>query len=177
MWWQILWKYTTYGRPSQLFFDLAKDATKRFKIEEEGAEEKTVDGLFVFKQDVEPKCEDPANQKGCSVSCDLYNLTAAQVDQLWHDLLFALVGQNFPFSDCVNGFRLLDRMKKHKFVKFDLWMSSGVGSYKLGTPEYAENKRIVDAIIAYAHGLINRTQPISIYSLTTKDHFIASKIN
>ena len=91
--------------------------------------------------------------------------------------MFAVVGQNFPFSDYVNGFRVLDRMKKHKFVKFELWMSSGVGSHKAGSEEYKQNLKIMEAITSHAHAVLNRTSKISLYDLITKDHFVASKVN
>ena len=172
-----LWKHTTYSRPSELFFDLDRDSMKKFRIDEQDAEEKVVDGLFLFKENIEPKWEDPVNQKGCSISLDIYNLPGENIDKLWRDMTFATIGQNFPFSENVNGFRILDRMKKHRFIKFELWMSCGVAAYKPGTPEYLRNDEMVKAITEYAHQLISRTHEISIYNLIKKEHFVANKVN
>lgn len=174
----LLWKYTTYKRPSALFFDLENNMQKKFKVGEDGMEdEKVVDGLFLFKNGVYPKWEDEANIKGCSISCELHNLSPGKIDSFWQDIVFAVVGQDFPFSSCVNGFRLLDRMRKHQHMKFELWMSCGVGAYKPGSPEYNENNKRVSEIIAFTHALIYKTQEVSVHSLIKKEHFISSKVN
>ena len=173
----LLWKYTTYSRPSELFFDMERDVSKKILIDEEGTEEKIVDGLFVFKKGIQPKWEDPENQQGCSISLDLYNLSGESIDRIWKDMIFAVTGQNFPFSEAVNGFRILDRMKKHRFIKFELWMSCGVAAYKPGSPDYQKNDEMINAITEYCHELINRTHSISIYNLIKKEHFVANKVN
>lgn len=173
----LLWKYTTYHQPSELFFDIESSATKKFRTDEQNAEEKIVDGLLLFKEGVIPKWEDPANHRGCSITCDLTGMPGVSIDQLWRDIVFNVIGQNFPFSDCVNGFRMLDRLKKHNLVKFELWMSCGTGAYKPESEAHKQNKKIVDAITDYTHKIINRTQEVPFYSIFKKEHFIASKVN
>lgn len=173
----MLWKYTTYNHPSELFFDIETNATKKFRISDEDPEEKIVDGLLLFREGVLPKWEDPANHKGCSISCDLNNMNGKSIDKVWKDILFAVIGQNFPFSDCVNGFRLLDRLKKHNLVKLELWMSCGVGACKPESEAYKQNKKVVDAITEYTHSIINRTQEVAFHSIFKKEHYIASKVN
>lgn len=173
----ILWKYTTYSHPSDLFFDIETNATKKFRVSDEDPEEKIVDGLLLFRDGILPKWEDPANHKGCSISCDLNNMSGKSIDKVWKDILFAVIGQNFPFSDCVNGFRLLDRLKKHNLVKFELWMSCGTGAYKPESEAHKQNKKIVDAITEYTHTIINRTQEVAFHSIFKKEHYIASKVN
>ena len=172
----LLWKYTTYSTPSKLLYDASKEATKKFKLFEDDPEDKIVESLFVFKRDIKPKWEDPANQYGCSIFCDLKHPTARQIDQVWHDLVFAVIGQNFPFSPYINGFRVLDRQKKFNNIKLELWLSKGTGAYKLNSEEWKEAKHIIDTTTAHLHGLIARTMPVSLYEFTTKDHLIASKL-
>ena len=173
----LLWKYTTYSQPSDLLFDIETNATKKFRISEEDSEEKIVDGLLLFKEGVLPKWEDPANHKGCSISCELSGMNGRSIDKLWKDILFAVIGQNFPFSDCVNGFRLLDRLKKHNLVKLELWMSCGTAAYKPESEAHKQNGEIVDAITKHAHTIISRTQEVPFHSIVKKEHFIASKVN
>lgn len=173
----LLWKHTTYCSPAKLFYDLQNDISKKLVSPEEGGEEKIVDGLFLFKKGIEPKWEDPANSKGCTIWCELTALNGESIDQFWRDLVFAVIGQTFPFSDCVNGFRILDRMKKHKSVKFELWISCGLGAYKVGSEEYKANMKIIEEITAFAHKLVCRVQNTSIHSITKKEHFIANKVN
>jgi hypothetical protein len=173
----MLWKYTTYKNPSELFYDLQYQISKKFKIDETEIEDKTVDGLLLFKKNIEPKWEDPANQMGCSIYCDLYHLSKNCIDKLWKDLIFALVGEQLPHSEFVNGIRILDRMKKHQFIKFELWISCGVGAYKKESKDFIQNNKIVLEIIDSIHKIINRTADISIHSIIRKEHFITSKVN
>ena len=39
----LLWKHTTYGRASNLFYDASRDATKKFRLSEQDQEEKVID--------------------------------------------------------------------------------------------------------------------------------------
>jgi len=173
----LLWKHTTYSTPSKLFYDLTYETTKKLINTDGDTEEKIVDGLFIFKQGIEPKWEDPANQRGCTIWLELLNLNAISINKFWKDVVFAIIGQNFPFSDYVNGFRILDRMKKHRSIKFELWLACGVGGLKVGSEEYTRNNKIINEIIDYTYMLVNRIQEISIHQITKKEHLVANKVN
>lgn len=173
----LLWKHTTYSTPSKLFYDMANEVSKKVVFNDEDSEEKIVDGLFLFRKGIQPKWEDPANERGCDIWCELSHLHAVEIDKFWHDIVFAVVGQNFPFSDYVNGFRILDRMKKHGSIKFELWISCGLGGHKVGSEEYIKNDKIIQAILEYTHQIVSRVKAISIYDITKKEHFVANKVN
>ena len=53
---------------------------------------------------------------------------------IWRDLVFALAGNTFPFTDHVCGIRLIDRLKKFNVIKIELWIDAGTGKFKKGDP-------------------------------------------
>jgi hypothetical protein len=173
----LLWKHTTYSKPSKLFYDIANEVSKKVVLGEDEGEDKVVDGLFLFRKGIEPKWEDPANERGCDIWCELSQMNAAEIDKFWHDIVFAVAGQNFPFSDYVNGFRILDRMKKHGSIKFELWISCGLGGHKAGSEEFLRNEKIIQAILEHTHRIVSGVKALSIYQITKKEHFVANKVN
>ena len=168
-----LWKHTTYSNPSELFFDLQRNRIR--KITCENGDQKTVDGLYLFKNGIQPKWEDPANEEGSSLIVEFTRPTKEEVDTIWRDVVFSLIGGTFPHSECVNGLRMLDRLKKHKVVKFEVWVSVGVKKWKKGSGEYEMMSGKIDDIIGHFHRLFNVTVPMSVHTVSTKDHFVANK--
>jgi len=174
----LLWKHTTYSNPSRLFYDLQNDTTKKVVVlEGKEEEEKIVDGLFMFKQGVEPKWEDPANQKGSDIWCELAGLDSAAIDTFWRGLMFALIGENFPHNEYITGFRILDRMKKHRSIKFELWISCGLVGHKHGSEEYLKHQQVIDEITKYLHQIISLVTDLSIHSIAKKEHSVVNKVN
>ncbi len=172
-----LWKYTTYKCPAELLYDLNTRSSKSFKLHEEDEEVKIVDGLYLFKDTIKPKWEDERNTRGCSLSCELQNLDSRSINKVWKDMLFAIVGENFPYSEQINGFRLLDRLKKYNIIKVELWLANGVQGYKQGSEESSKHAQMVEKITEHFSSLINKTQSISVHQIIKKEHFIASKVN
>jgi hypothetical protein len=142
----------------------------------DSGEENIVECLMLFKRGIEPKWEDPANQYGGSLIVELKETTNDQLDEIWKNIVFALIGHNFPFSECVNGFRLLDRIKKLDLVKFEIWINKGLSSYKKTDPIYQKNYEIKEAITKRMKDVISKTVTISEYSIIYKDHYTANKV-
>jgi hypothetical protein len=138
---------------------------------------KIVDGLFMFKQGVEPKWEDALNQKGSDIWCELPGLDSASIDRFWRGLLFALIGENFPHHEYITGFRILDRMKKHRSIKFELWISCGLVGHRPGSEEYQKHQTIIDEITKYLHQIISLVTDISVHSIAKKEHSVVNKVN
>lgn len=172
-----LWNHTSYSNPSNLFYDSVNNNTRKFYTDEPDSEEKIIDGLLLFQSGIKPEWEDPLNKNGCSFDGNFKNLEPFEIDQLWQDIVLALIGENFPYSQFITGIRFLDRMKKHSTVKIEIWISVGLGSVKPNTDEYLKNQHIVDAIIKHFAGVLNRTTPISELELTGNEHTIKLKVN
>jgi hypothetical protein len=168
------WKNTNYNKCSSVFYN--KEEGKIRKILMDSGEENIVECLMLFKRGIEPKWEDPANQYGGSLIVELKETTNDQLDEIWKNIVFALIGHNFPFSECVNGFRLLDRIKKLDLVKFEIWINKGLSSYKKTDPIYQKNYEIKEAITKRMKDVISKTVTISEYSIIYKDHYTANKV-
>lgn len=169
-----LWNNSTYDCCSKLFFDSKQNKIK--KIQFSNGEEKVVECLMMFKKGIEPKWEDPENHFGGSLIVELKDISSTELDSIWKNLMFTLVGNTFPFSECVNGFRLLDRIKKLKLVKLELWITTGLSAYKKTDPKYQNNYEIKEKILIGLKNLICRTVNISEYSIIFKDHYTANKV-
>ena len=171
------WKHTVYSNPSRLFFDSQENCSRKFTASEIDNEEKTVDGLILFRNGIEPKWEHSENKNGCSFSLEIRDLTAEQIDQIWQNLAVGLVGENFPFSGCVNGVRFLDRLKKLSLIKIELWLSVGSAAHKQSSTEHVRAERICAAIETEFSRILSRTRPTSVHEIITKQHFTANKVN
>ena len=169
-----LWKHTSYAQPSSLFFDFHKKRIRKVEINESG-ETKTVDALYLFKNGIQPKWEDPANAEGSSLIVELNGIQQEEIDQIWQDIVFSLIGSTFPNYENVNGLRMMDRQKKHGNVKFEIWVSIGLKKWKKDSSEYNLTNDKLEDIIAHFHSLFNKTVPTSIHMISTKDHLVANK--
>ena len=169
-----IWENTNYKECSSVFFD--NEAKNTRKLVFPNGEEKVVECLMLFKKGIEPKWEDPKNHFGGSLIIELKDITTNELDTIWKNLIFSLIGHNFPFSECVNGFRLLDRMKKLNLVKLEIWISTGLSAYKKKDPQYQDNYDIKEKITIGLKELICRTVTISEYSIIFKDHYTANKV-
>lgn len=101
------------------FFDREQNKIKKVV---KGNEESTIECLMLFKENIEPTWEDPANCTGGSfiLEIDMANQTHDQVKQVWKTVVYSLIGNYFPYADQVTGFRFLDRMKFNN-LKIELW--------------------------------------------------------
>ena len=84
---------------------------------------------MIFKNGVEPKWEDPANQVGGSFILEYLlqpDTSQDDIDCLWRRIVFSIVGNSFPYADQVTGFRFMDRIKKFNTLKIELWTTFSV---------------------------------------------------
>ena len=54
---------------------------------------------MLFKEGVEPKWEDPQNVEGGSLIVELDNLTEEELNEVWKNMLFSLIGNSFEYAD------------------------------------------------------------------------------
>lgn len=97
------------------------------------------------------------------------------IDNIWKDLVFSIIGHNFPLVEHVNGFRFLDRLKKHKHVKLELWLDIGLAKHAKGSQIWEKNYKKKESICEGLHQLISRSHPVSIHQIIFKDHYTANK--
>ena len=173
----MLWKYTDYSKPSNLFYDGINCNSRKFRVSETDPEEKILDALVMFKKGIKPEWEDPMNQNGCSFYCNLKDLKSDEIDNIWQDLIFNLTGASFPFIDYITGIRFIDRLKKHSTAKLEIWISVGSGLRNEDSEEYMRQSVIIKAIADHFLILINRTREVSEFELTKQEHNLQLKLN
>lgn len=170
-----LWKYTPYCSPASLFYDTTSGCVRRFYSNDNDADDKTIESLLLFREGVDPKWEDPANLRGCSINCDLV-IPPSLINSIWQDTVFGLVGENFPYSSEITGVRIVDRLKKHKSIRFELWMSCGSGSPSLSAAQKEENFKKAEDITEFTLKIICKYHQLSIHQFTKKDHYSQMKV-
>ena len=169
----MFWKATPYSRLSNLFYDLESRELKRFKI---GDDEKSVDGMLLFRKGVQPKWEDPANCFGCSLSCEIIRPSVKCLDNLWKDLVFRLVGEEFPVSDSITGLRVLDRLRKNEFIKVELWLNIPLQKTRLTPEVYETNKVNFDNVFRHFLETLQKSFPLLTENhIITNDHYRANR--
>lgn len=123
-----LWKNTDYSNPSKFFFSFEKNKIRKVVVDRE---EKVLECIMLFKKGIEPKWEDPKNAFGGSLILIIDNLhKEAEIDSIWKDLLFSLIGHSFPLADHITGIRFMDRFKKHRQLKIEVWIDVGLARHK-----------------------------------------------
>ena len=122
-----------------------------------------------------PEWEDPKNAEGGSLILNLDHLTEVQIDEIWKNILFSLVGCTLPHHDKINGVRYMDKLKKFSQIKFELWMEVGQGKGNINEETLKKNRAIRDEITEGIWKTISKTIDFSIHSITYKDHYIAKK--
>ena len=159
-----LWNRSSYNQISQLLFDLENSQARRIRL---GQESKVVENILLFKQGVKPLWEDPRNKFGGALTIELQRVRPEELDGIWRELVFSFVGNTFPNLDHVNGIRLMDKMKKKKFVKIEIWIDCGLGKYSSESPEYKNNfivkENITESLSQIFSKYVEGTRPENFY--------------
>ena len=171
----ILWKHTSYGSPSRLFFDVPRQMGKKFSVRA-SEDEKVTESLLLFRKGVNPEWEDPANKNGSSLIAEFREASPKEIDGLWKSLVFSIVGGTFPHSERVMGLRVLDRLKKHQMLKCEVWTSVPFKNPRKTKEENDMNENMMNDIMKHFHQLCNENVTLSIHGIIVKDHNVANKM-
>ena len=125
---QSFWRYFSHlPQPSAIL----GESMKVVRQESEDAPVHTLAALMLFRDDIRPEWEDPANRKGGHFQFTLQlersrsgkdvpaNLKPeqaagnwlAQTDEYWNNIVLGLIGETLEPSDFVTGIRLVDKVK------------------------------------------------------------------
>ena len=170
-----LWNHTSFSKPSQLFYNIQKNRLRKVEV---GEDEQVIECLMFFRKGVEPKWEDPANESGGSFIVELKEIPSADIDLIWKVLVFQLIGNSFPYTELVTGFRLLDRMKKHSLLKLELWTKVGLAKHINNSEERQRNEKLKEKVSQALHKVLVRIpslQSLSVHSIILKDHHTTHK--
>ena len=114
--WQI-WNKIPHADPTN-FFSYNVEGKKYANHYEINGFEQRVTTLSMFKTDILPQWEDPANKLGgdfnMKVNCD-----REKTKDIWNNLVLDIVSGTFPHSERLTGIRLVDKVK---FLKIEAWV-------------------------------------------------------
>lgn len=125
------WKYTSYNDLSTIFNPQRPCFLKSNSAQERP---KQVDAIFVFKKDVKPEWEDPLHRKGGYFQADL-KLSEQQLDDFWENLFIWIICGDYEHYELITGFRLIDNLKLHGCIRFEVWFTCGYECYRRNGPE------------------------------------------
>lgn len=110
----------------QIYFICTVIANNRIRAYNNVLEsETTADKLLLFRKDIMPSWEDSHNCIGGNFSLEMNRLNGAAMDSIWKRILMLLIGGSWKFTKYINGIRYVDRLKKHKIVKIEIWTTLG----------------------------------------------------
>lgn len=80
-----------------------------------------INSVEYFKKGIEPKWEDPKNEKGGRFVFSV-NRTQENKDELYSNLVFYLLGEDFAHSEHINGFRFISPKNSQSFYRVEIWV-------------------------------------------------------
>jgi len=102
----VPWKHHNYEDSSSLLYNVLDETEKRIKKDEKIF---AIETINLFREGILPAWEDPKNQYGydlktdIDVSVDQRELTEKKYKDLWRNLVLGLIGEEFEYSQWING--------------------------------------------------------------------------
>ena len=94
---------------------------KRIKI---NSEEKITGSISFFRENSNPTWEHVTNKNGFEWSVRKY-LNENELDEYWLNILLTLIGENYEFSEILNGIRIVDCGNYNKKnYRFEFWFNN-----------------------------------------------------
>ena len=89
-----------------------------------------INSVEYFKKGIEPKWEDPRNETGGRF---VFSVGRSQEnkDELYSNLVFYLLGEDFPHSEHINGFRFISPKNSQSFYRVEIWVAFNDGDMQL----------------------------------------------
>lgn len=80
-----------------------------------------MNSIEYFKKGIEPKWEDPRNEKGGRFVFPV-NKDQENKDEIYTNLALYLLGEDFNFSEHINGFRFISPKNSQSFYRVEIWV-------------------------------------------------------
>lgn len=129
------WNHLPHGDPASLFYHPSENIYKHM----EGIN-RPIDAVAVFVSGVEPSWEDSVNNLGSDLAVRK-PFAFPKLKDFWSNLVFALIGETFPYAEEVVGARVVDKGKG--LYKFEVWLTFDVTS-----PEQVQKGRELTRFVA-----------------------------
>jgi hypothetical protein len=80
-----------------------------------------VNSIEYFRKGIEPKWEDPKNECGGRFVFPV-NKDVTNKDDIYSNLVFYLLGEDFNHSEHINGFRFISPKNSQSFYRVEIWV-------------------------------------------------------
>lgn len=93
------------------------------RIAEDGMS-RTVDALMIFRENVKPMWEDPANHKGghFEIKITPTEYPPNMVDEIWNNIVLSVIGGGIDSFPLVTGVRLVDKLNISScHIRIEIW--------------------------------------------------------
>lgn len=82
---------------------------------------RVIDAFSVFKKDILPEWDEPANKQGCELTS---KKPIFDVDVLWENLVLGVIGEVIEDNDEICGCRVVEKIKKGQkpYFRLELWL-------------------------------------------------------
>lgn len=142
------WYNCGYDDSSNLLYSTIDDTHKNVKRK---GKLYTIDGVGLFREGIKPAWEDPQNAKGYELRCEVDVNTDKQGNaekaykQLWQNLVFGLIGEDFDYSEHICGFRYKYQSNKTA-LRVEVWIKTPLPDHleKKGPEKTLERPQTID---------------------------------
>jgi len=115
-----LWNHVP--QPSELL------EQKRMVREHGDGQINVIDALMVFRDNVKPEWEDPANATGGHFQFQLKpTIGGGQIDEYWNNLILGIIGNTIEPAHMITGIRLVDKLsgpRAANVIRIEVWFSN-----------------------------------------------------
>ncbi|KAK8797282.1 hypothetical protein WA158_004490 [Blastocystis sp. Blastoise] len=118
--------WTKLPSVSDLFYDGVEKEIIRIDTTNDIKTEKRyhILGQAIFKDDILPQYEDPANEKGGHIQVSLSHEAHQQLGAFWETVVLSMIGETLEEGDEIVGARILDKSnprKKFASYRVEIW--------------------------------------------------------
>jgi len=120
------WYNCSYDDSSNLLYSSLDDTQKNVKRK---GKLYTIDGVGLFREGISPAWEDEANEKGyelraeVDVSADKKDNAEKVYKNLWQNLVFGLIGEDFEYSKEITGIRFKYQSNRMA-IRIEIWIKT-----------------------------------------------------
>ncbi|CAD2097598.1 eukaryotic translation initiation factor 4E, putative [Plasmodium vinckei] len=87
-----------------------------------------VDALMIFRDNIQPMWEDPANAGGGHFEYKILpkDFPYSQIDEFWNNLVLAIIGCSLKHYDLITGIRLVDKLSttRYGYIRIEIWYTT-----------------------------------------------------
>jgi len=110
--------------------------------------ETPIDCFMFFREGITPEWEDAKNAKGGHFLYQIKRPTRKEINDLWYNIIYELIGETWDGSEHICGLRILNKIKGEMFVKIELWVDFHDKNSEKQFESKEQQKKVFDSLKA-----------------------------